>query len=388
MKTLSASELRVLMEQQQGPCISLFLPTHRAGGDTQQDPLRLRQQLRAVENRLLLKDLRSTQVQALLEPIQALLDDEQFWLHRSSGLAVFRSPELLRAYWLPYPFKEQVIVTNHFYLKPLLPLATNDGRFYILALSQKEIRLLESTHYNVNEVELPEGVPHRLADAMKYKEPENELQYHSSSSGAVLGKGGRRATIFHGQGVGTDDEKQNILRYFQQVDRGLHARLGDEQVPLVLAGVEYLFPIYREANTYPHLLDEGVAGNPDRESAEALRTRAWAVVEPYFMRAREEAVASYRAYAGSERASNDLRVIIPAAYYGQIACLFVAADQEQWGTFNPATTTLHVHREPRFQDDELLDMAATQTLLHGGAVYVVEQAQMPDEKLLAAVFRY
>jgi hypothetical protein len=159
-------------------------------------------------------------------------------------------------------------------------------------------------------------------------------------------------------------------------------------VPLVLAGVEYLFPIYREANTYLHLLDEGVAGNPDRESAEALHARAWAVVEPYFMRAREEAVASYRAYAGSERASNDLRVIIPAAYYGRIEHLFLAADQEQWGTFNPATTTLHVHREPRFQDDELLDMAATQTLLHGGAVYVVEQAQMPDERLLAAVFRY
>jgi hypothetical protein len=388
MKTLSASELRVLMEQQQGPCISLFLPTHRAGGDTQQDPLRLRHQLRAVENRLLLKNLRSTQVQALLEPIQALLDDEQFWLHPSDGLAVFRSSELLRAYWLPYPFKEQVTVTNHFYLKPLLPLMTNDGRFYILALSQKEIRLLECTHYNVNEVELPEGVPHRLADAMKYDEPENELQYHSSSSGAVLGKGGRRAIIFHGQGVGTDDEKQNILRYFQRIDRGLHALLRDEQVPLVLAGVEYLFPIYREANTYPHLLDEGVAGNPDRESAQVLHTKAWAVVEPHFMSAREEAVASYRAYAGSERASNDLRVIIPAAYYGQIECLFLASDQEQWGTFNPATTTLHVHREPRFQDDELLDMAATQTLLHGGSVYVVEQAHMPDEGLLAAVFRY
>ncbi len=388
MKTLSASELRVLMEQQQGPCISLFLPTHRAGGDTQQDPLRLRHQLRAVENRLLLKDLRSTQVQALLEPLQALLDDEQFWLHPSDGLAVFRSPELLRAYRLPYPFKEQVIVTNHFYLKPLLPLATNDGRFYILALSQKEIRLLESTHYNVNEVALPEGVPHRLADALKYDEPENELQYHSSSSGAALGKGRRRAIIFHGQGVGTDDEKQNILRYFQQVDRGLHALLRDEQVPLVLAGVEYLFPIYREANTYLHLLDEGVAGNPDRESAEALHTRAWAVVEPYFMRAREEAVASYRACASSERASNDLRVIIPAAYYGRIEHLFLAVDHEQWGTFNPATTTLHVHREPRFQDDELLDMAATQTLLHGGSVYVIEQAHMPDERLLAAVFRY
>ena len=376
------------MEQRQGPCNSLFLPTHRAGAETQQDPLRLSHQLRAVENRLLLKNLRSTKVQALLEPIQALLDNEQCWLHRSSGLAVFRSAQLFRTYWLPYPFKEQVIVTGHFYLKPLLPLVTNDGRFYILALSQKELRLLESTHYNVNEVTLPEGVPHCLADAMKDDEPENELQYHSSSSGASLGKGGRRATIFHGQGVGTDDEKPHILRYFQQIDRGLHALLRDKQVPLVLAGVHYLFPIYREANTYPHLLEEGVPGNPDRESAEVLHTKAWPVVEPYFLRAREEAVASYRAYAGSERVSNDLRAIIPAAYYGRIEQLFLAVDQEQWGTFNPATNTLHVHREPRFQDDELLDMAATQALLHGGSVSVVEQAQMPGEGLLAAVFRY
>ena len=233
------------MEQQQGHCISLFLPTHQAGEETQQDSLRLSHQLRAVENRLLLKNLRPTQVQALLEPIQALLDDEQCWLYRSSGLAVFRSPELFRTYWLPYPFKEQVIVTGHFYLKPLLPFMATDGRFSILALSQKERR-----------------------------------------------------------------------------------------------------------------------------------------------RAREEAVASYRAYAGSERVSNDLRAIIPAAYYGRIEHLFLAVDQEQWGTFNPATNTLHVHREPRFQDDELLDMAATQTLLHGGSVYVVEQAQMPGEGLLAAVFRY
>jgi hypothetical protein len=30
----------------------------------------------------------------------------------------------------------------------------------------------------------------------------------------------------------------------------------------VLAGVEYLLPIYREANTYPHLLAEGIHGNP------------------------------------------------------------------------------------------------------------------------------
>src|SRR5260370_35910520 len=91
------------------------------------------------------------------------------------------------------------------------------------------------------------------------------------------------------------------------------------------------------------------------------------------MRAREEAVASYRACASSERASNDLRVIIPAAYYGRIEHLFLAADQDRWGTFHPPTTTLHVHREPRFQDAELLDRAAHHILRHSGTGTVIVQ---------------
>ena len=258
----SKSELRALMERQIGPCISLFLPTYRTGADTQQNPLRLRNLIREAELHLLLNNLSIPQVEALLEPMRALLETELFWLHPDDGLAVFRSSNLFRTYWLPGRFKEKAVVTRHFYLRPLLPFLTDDGRFYLLALSHNHIRLIEGTRYSASEVDLPESVPRSLAEAMRYDKADNELQYHSSSSGAVVGKGGRRAAVFHGQGVGTDDEKEQLLRYFQQIDRGLHALLKDEQAPLVLAGVAYLFPLYREANTYPHLLEECVHGQP------------------------------------------------------------------------------------------------------------------------------
>ena len=68
----------------------------------------------------------------------ALFEDEQFWLHPGNGLALFRSPDMFRTYWLPTSLKEQVVVTDHFYLKPLLPFIVDDERFYILALSQEE----------------------------------------------------------------------------------------------------------------------------------------------------------------------------------------------------------------------------------------------------------
>ncbi len=132
------SDFRTLMEQHNDPCISMFLPIHRAGMETQQDRLRLRNHIRAAENRLLLDDLRSTQIEHLLQPMRALFEDEQFWLHPGDGLALFRSPDVFRTYWLPTSLKEQVVVTDHFYLKPLLPFIVDDERFYILALSQEE----------------------------------------------------------------------------------------------------------------------------------------------------------------------------------------------------------------------------------------------------------
>lgn len=388
MDRLSKNEIKKLLEKHEGPCVSIFLPTSRGGVESQQDELRFRHQIRDTENRLLLENLRSVEIEKLLVPFNALLEDGGFWLYTIDGLAIFRTSEMFSYYRLPFSFKEQVVVSNHFYLKPLLPLLATGGRFYVLAMSQNAIRLLEGTRFSIQELDLPETVPANLAEALKYEEAENEVSFYSSSSGALVGKGGRRAAIFYGQGVGHDDSKDHLLRYFQQIDRGLHELLRDESAPMVLAGVEYLFPIYQQANTYAYLLHQGVPGNPDKLSSGALHEAAWEVVEPYFQRVQERTAAQYRDNVGTARTSNDIREIMPAAYYGQIGSLFVAIDQELWGHYDPTSNTIHVHKEVRFKDDDLLDEAATQTILHGGSVYAVEQAKVPDESMLAAVFRY
>ena len=388
MDRLTLNEMKMLLKKQEDPCISIFLPTSRGGLESPQDQLRLRHQIRDTENRLLLDNLRSTEVEKLLAPFNSLLEDGIFWLHTVDGLAIFRTLEMLKYYRLPYSFKEQVVVSDHFYLKPLLPLLASGGRFYLLTLSQNAIRLLEGTRFTIQELELPATVPVNLAEALKYEEAENEVSLYSSSSGALVGKGGRKAAIFYGQGVGHDDSKDHLLRYFQQIDRGLHELLKDERIPMVLAGVEYLFPIYEQANSYPYLLHQGVAGNPDKLSSSDLHDAAWEVVKPHFEKMQERAFLAYKDNVGTARVSNDIREIIPAAYYGQIDSLFVAIDQELWGQFDPISNIMHVHKEARFRDDDLLDEAATQTILHGGSVYAVEQEKMPDESMVVALFRY
>ena len=362
--------------------ISIYMPTHRTV-DVKQDPIRLNNLLREGEKRLIDNGLRAKDARQLLEPAQNLLTDDFFWRHQSESLAIFSSPGIFRSFRLPYNFQELVVVGEHFHIKPLLPLLSSDGLFYVLAVSQNETRLLQCSRYSVRTI-TPEGIPESLAEALKYDESERQLQFHTGTSTGP----GRRSAIFHGQGVGTDDAKDNILRYFKQIDHGLRELLREEQAPLVIAGVDYLHPIYRQANSYPHLLQEGIQGNVDETSPEGLQQQAWSVVQPYFQREQLEAVKHYHEAAGTGLSASDVEQVILAGYDGRIATLFVALGVQQWGKFDAEQRKVHLYKEAEPGTQDLLDLAAAHTLTHGGTVYAVETGKVPSHTAVAAIFRY
>jgi hypothetical protein len=380
---LSKDELQTLIEKPKGACISIYMSTHRVFPEAKQDPIRFKNLLREAEERLTAAGLRSPDAKKLLKPARALIKDGLFWQYQADGLAAFISPNVFYHYRLPLRLDELLVITDRFHIKPLLPLFSHDGRFYILALSQNEVRFFQCTRYRVKEMEL-ENAPRSLREALKYDDPEKQLQFHTRAPAA----GGERAAMFHGQGVGKDDAKDNILRFFHLLDQGLYALLGKENAPLILAGVDYLLPIYREANSYPHLLKEGITGNPEALKGEELHDEAWKIVAPHFLKAQEEAISQYKQFAGSERASNIVKEIVPKAYDGRIDILFVAVGVQQWGVFDSKTRQVHVHGEAEHADEDLLDFAAVHTYLNGGTVYALKPEEMPDETSLAAVFRF
>jgi hypothetical protein len=60
----------------------------------------------------------------------------------------------------------------------------------------------------------------------------------------------------------------------------------------------------------------------------------------------------------------------------------------RWGSFDAAEQTLEMHVEAQPGDEDLLDLAALQTLAQGGTVYEVRPEQMPDNAPMAAIYRY
>ena len=181
MDILTKAELEQLMRKEEQQCVSIYMPTHRIGVETQQDPIRLKNLLGEAEKHLSNQGYGPRDVQKMLEPASKLLQASYFWQHQSDGLAIFLSGNSAHIYRLPLSFEELVMVDDHFYIKPLLPLITGDGQFYILALSQNDIRLLNGTRYGVSEVDTGQLVG-SLEEANSFDGHQTSVQIHSSGA--------------------------------------------------------------------------------------------------------------------------------------------------------------------------------------------------------------
>ncbi|MBE9060955.1 hypothetical protein [cf. Phormidesmis sp. LEGE 11477] len=381
--TFSKAELHSLNSTrnstQSAPCISIYLPTHEAGREVRQDPIRLKNQLSEAERRLSqFND--SIDIEKLLKPATDLLEDSNFWQHQQAGLALFLSPDSFRYYRLPLAFEAFTSVGDKFYTRPLVPLLSEDGQFYVLAASQNKVALYQATRHQVRAVSLGD-TPNSLEVALRYDDPEESFQGHGA------GRGGSRQ-IFHGQGSGKDSENTDILRFFQLVADGVEKVLAGQTVPLVFVGLDFLFPIYQQASKYPHLLEDAVDFQPDQLSPEEIRDHALNIIEPHFAASRKQAIEKYGSLLDKDQATQDIEQILNAAANGQVDTLLVANNAKLWGTFDEKSRKVTYHNEQQSDSQELIDWAATRALETDAEVYIVAQDELPAEADAIATLRY
>ncbi len=374
-------EIRELLRKKSDYCVSLYLPTHRTGRETLQDPIRLDNLLRGAEKQLVAAGQRSTEARELLGPARALLNETFFTRRMAEGLSIFISPGFFRYFTLPLNFNESLHIGRQFQLKPLIPLLHCCKRFFVLALSQKSLRLIECTEFSANEIEL-EGVPRTTREALGDDEetiPLFRMSSQASNPGA--------SSMVHGHGGAAESEKERIRRWFKVLRDSLHPFFRHETVPLVFAGVEYLFPLFRQVEVYKNTLDEFMEGNPEEVDPSELQRKSLPLVSPYFNKDKELAIHRWLALSGGPLASDKIGDILPGAAEGRVDTLFIDAGARQWGRYDPKSGSVEIHSERRTGDEDLLDLAFSHAYLNGGNVYGLDSPELPG-KNGAAIFRY
>jgi hypothetical protein len=367
----------------QQPRLSLYQPTHRHHPDNQQDPIRFRGLVKKLEL-LLLENHPAAQVSALLEPVEALASDREFWNHTPDGLAVFAAPGWFKVIGLPRSVEELTVVADSFHTKPLRRILQSADRYQVLGLNLHEVKLYEGDRDALEEIDLADGVPRTIAEALG-EELTDAHQTVASYGGVGAGSG----AMHHGHGGKSDEVDNDADRFFRAVDRGVletHSR--PSGLPLILAALPEHHHLFHAVSHNPSLVSEGIGFHPDSISIDELRECAWKVFEPLYQ-ARLAALGNDFAVAKSKDLGlDDLALIGEAAAAGRIATLLIEADREIVGRVHDGSGNIHLGASDPTQSDDLLDDLGERVLKMGGQVFVVPAAQMPTDTGAAATCRY
>lgn len=369
-----------LIVGREGPCVSIFLTTHPVGRDGEQDRIRLKNLAANAEAKLAGHWMRSSDARDFIVPIESLTDDVDFWGHRSHGLAVYAAAKFLKCFRVPSPLAESLNVGTRFCLRPVLPLLENNQSFFLLTISANQTALYEIDEQSIRKIDVP-GLPASMSELMNYDDVERGSQVHSGDTT----RQGKQAAVFHGHGGKPDTNKDDQLAFCSRVNDAVTSWLGDSKHPLLLGGVNSLVIRYRDKNTYKHLLDETFSGNHDRASESELQQGAYQIAKP-LLNANVDAAITRFAERDRVSVADDPIEVIRAACQGQVETLLYDPHAELFGECAPHATSVTISGDAI--DDDLVNLAAIETLKNGGRVYSVANRNVPTNSPIAAILRF
>lgn len=382
MKSVLAHDYAADLFGGQGPpCLSLYQPTHRHFPDKQQNPIRFRNLLMTLEESLR-QIYAMRDVGPLLEPFQQLAGDDGFWRYNTlAGLAVLGAPDMFRVYTLQRPVSELAVVADSFHLKPLLRILQSADGYHVLGLSRHKIMLFEGNRDALDEVRLPHSIEEAIAAVTSDDDPEARMRTWAQTPGA--------AGVLSSTESKSDFVDNETARVFRVVDRAILKQFSRPAgFPLVLAALPEHQAFFRRISRNPLLVPDGIDTFPDALSAEALRARAWQVVEPHYLARLNNLIELFGAAQARDMGDHDLAQVARSAVAGRVATLLIEADRRVPGRINAATGAIAFDDLAQPDVDDLIDDLGQIVLRHGGEVVVVPAERMPTRTGIAATYRF
>lgn len=361
MTNFIEKDLKKLIANEGGISISIVLPIAPPGQGDEKNKIKFKNLLQKSEDELSTQGLKKAEIDALLKEIKESAEHPAFFRSGKKGMVVFINKNFTRIFNVPYDVQEKSSVGDVFFIKPLLPLIQGNGEYFVLAINKDRASLYSADKSNIFEVDIS-TITQEADKEIEMMTTQKHFNYHAITGGA--------GAIFHGQDS-SDLERNKVTQYFRLVSEGLRDILNKHNYPLVLAGIEYLHPIYQEVNKYHNILKDGVYGNPDDIELSVIHERSWKIVEPLFKEGMKRDAKIFRTLNGTGNASSDINEIATKAEYGQVDSLFI----------NP---------NDLFDGDcrDVLNMIAINTLKNNGKIYGIDTSEIFNNISVAATYRY
>ncbi|MBP8031762.1 MAG: hypothetical protein KAY70_04610 [Acetobacterium sp.] len=366
-----------LMEKGKRPVISIYVDTHIKKPDRLENPIRFKNLVK--EAQASLKDKEFKGFKDLFSLFKEMEEDALFWEGATESMAILGDEEECIVYKLPVNVKSLAIVSDSFYIKPLLRSFQSNGHYHVLGLNRDNFVLFEADRYGITEI------PVDARDATM----EGVLGTEKTAPHLSVASIGGDQSMYHGHGGAKDERKVDQEKFFRHVDTFVLEQYSKKQkIPLILVSPDEHQGEFRKLSKNNYLIDEGIKIDGDALDKKNLYEKVQDVIQELFKKELKDRMATFSEAHAKDLGSDDVVQIGRAIAEGKVASLYLEENTVHPGRFDPQLGTVVQGEiaDPRVGD--VYDDMAEVVLSRGGEVLILEKDEMPTERDLAAVYRY
>ncbi|UYO62530.1 hypothetical protein LNN31_17375 [Acetobacterium wieringae] len=366
-----------MMEKGKRPVISIYVDTHIKKPDRLENPIRFKNLVK--EAQASLKDKEFKGFKDLFSLFKEMEEDALFWEGATESMAILGDEEECIVYKLPVNVKSLAIVSDSFYIKPLLRSFQSNGHYHVLGLNRDNFVLFEADRYGITEI------PVDARDATM----EGVLGTEKTAPHLSVASIGGDQSMYHGHGGAKDERKVDQEKFFRHVDTFVLEQYSKKQkIPLILVSPDEHQGEFRKLSKNNCLIDEGIKIDGDALDKKSLYEKVQDVIEELFKKELKDRMATFSEAHAKDLGSDDVIQIGRAIAEGKVASLYLEENTVHPGRFDPQLGTVVQGEiaDPRVGD--VYDDMAEVVLSRGGEVLILGKDEMPTERDLAAVYRY
>ncbi|RDE08590.1 baeRF11 domain-containing protein [Pelagibacterium lacus] len=362
------NEFSRLADKRSDGAVSIYLKTTPVTENVPASRIELKNLIREAQTQLEEIDFDKRRLDALLDGLNDLLDDDEFWRFQANSLAIFATPDSIRTYRLANDLSSMVQVSDRFHLKPLFRAITFPHSAFILALSENAVRLVEmNADLPAEEIKVP-AMPKDAASA--------------------AGKSTLNDRTFSGRIHGSEGQNVRLEQYVRKVDAALRPILAGRETPLVLAATGRLAELFKQFSSYNNVLGETISESPDRLTAAELVARARPVLDAAYAEQIAEIRALFERRTGERRTTTDISDAARAATFGAVQTLLVDIDSVTAGFIDDETGAVTFVDTDDAKAYGVVDQITARAFASGATVLGVRREDIPGGNELAAILRY
>lgn len=370
----------LFLQENEGPCISLYQPTHRTLRTREKDLIRYRNLLQEIEQSLS-ESYGQKEIASLMDPLRKIEMDRNFWQTVNDGLAIFVNEGKCIVYKLHRRVEAFSVVASSFHIKPLIRFHQSADRFLLLGINRKQFTLYEGTRYELNKLEFDEEIRDTFEKAIGEDYEQKMIN--------ATGSGPKNEISIHGQGSKKDVIRKETEKFFRIADEEIFKNYSQTmQLPVYLVALDEHHAMFQQVSKNKYLQKEGVRADYQAMDTDKLLEATWKVLEPIYIERTHALVERFKTAQSQDKGSDDIAQIARAASEGRIMTVLLESDRIYPGKVDMKSGELIDAQLDNPKVDDVLDDIAEIVYKQKGEVVVVPKERMPSSTGAAAIYRY